>query len=242
MSKMYFKKSQKKSFWERQGFYVAIALCLLAVGASSFIALERLRGDDLTGEGSSIPLSTPAPVDQKVSDVPYSEPEVSSAPSSAAESKEPVSSQPVSKQPEPVSEAAPFFVLPVGGTILKNFDADNLQYSDTFRDWRLHTGLDIAADMGTPVLAAAQGKVQKIHQDALWGTVVVIDHGDGILASYCGLNATPTVKEGDTVEAGRQIGAVDTIPCESVEAAHLHFSVERNGTPISPLELTGEIG
>ena len=240
MDNMHFERPKKKNFWEKQGFYVAIAVCLLAVGASSWIAVQRIGGNELLGESSSVTLSSPTAVDHKVSDVPYtepSEPDSSSAPISSAPSSSTVSSETASE-----TEASPFFVLPVGGTIMKDFDSDNLQYSETYKDWRLHLGIDIAAEQGTPVLAAADGTVTEVREDALLGTVAVIDHGDGIIASYCGLNKSPSVKQGDKVEAGNQIGVIDTIPSESVEASHLHFSIEQNGVPISPLELTGDIG
>ena len=246
MDNMHFERPKKKNFWEKQGFYVAIAVCLLAVGASSWIAVQRIGGNELLGESSSLSLSTPTAVDHMVSDVPYSEPEepeASTAESSTPASSEPAPSEPASSQAvSEETEASPFFVLPVGGSILKNFDSDNLQYSETYKDWRLHLGIDIAADQGTPVLAAADGTVTEVREDALLGTVAVIDHGDGIIASYCGLNKSPSVKQGDKVEAGKQIGVIDTIPCESVEASHLHFSIEQNGVPISPLELTGDLG
>ena len=236
---MHFEKPKKKSFWEKQGFYVAIAVCLLAVGASSWIAVQRIGGKDLLGDASSLSLSDPTAVDRKVSDVPYSQP--SEPESTASVSSVPVSSE-VSSQEPSSSEASPFFVLPVGGSIIKDFDSDNLQYSETFKDWRLHLGIDIAAELGTPVLASASGTVIEIREDALMGTVVVMNHGDGIIASYCGLNKSPSVQKGDRVEAGKQIGVVDTIPSESVEASHLHFSILQNDVPISPLELTGDIG
>lgn len=241
MDHMHFEKPKKKNFWEKQGFYVAIAVCLLAVGASSWIAVQRIQGNDLVEGGSSVTMSAPTAVDNKVSNVPYPESKTDSVPASsapesptAAASKKPVSDA-------PKNEASPFYVMPIGGNIVKDFDSDNLQYSETFKDWRLHLGLDIAAEIGTPVLASADGTVTEVREDALLGTVVVIDHGDGVVASYCGLNKTPSVSKGDKVEASKQIGVVDTIPSESVEASHLHFSVVKNGVPISPLELTGEI-
>ena len=239
MDNMHFEKPKKKSFWEKQGFYVAIAVCLLAVGASSWIAVQRIGGKDLLGESSSLSLSDPTAVDRKVSDVPYSQP--SEPESTASVSSVPVSSADSSQEPSS-SEASPFFVLPVGGSIIKDFDSDNLQYSETFKDWRLHLGIDIAAEIGTPVLASASGTVTEVREDALMGTVVVMDHGDGIIASYCGLNKSPSVQKGDRVEAGKQIGVVDTIPSESVEASHLHFAILQNDVPLSPLELTGDIG
>ena len=239
MSDMHFeKKTRKKGFFEKQGFYIALAVCLLAVGASGWAAVNKLQQNDLTAEGTpSATLSMPAQsstedVNKVVSGIPH---EISSAPEKAAE---PESSAPESKQDNTVSKA-PFFVMPAGGSIMKNFDAKNLQYSETYKDWRLHLGVDIAAEAGTPVMAAADGKVTGIAEDALYGTIVTIDHGDGIVGLYCGLNKQPSVKKGDTVEAGKQIGAIDTIPCESVEQSHLHFAMKKNDEYIAPLELMG---
>ena len=110
MDNMHFERPKKKNFWEKQGFYVAIAVCLLAVGASSWIAVQRIGGNELLGESSSVTLSSPTAVDHKVSDVPYtepSEPDSSSAPISSAPSSSTVSSETASE-----TEASPFFVLP----------------------------------------------------------------------------------------------------------------------------------
>ena len=125
----------------------------------------------------------------------------------------------------------------MGGKILKDFDDRNLQYSETYKDWRLHLALDIAADKGTAVFSASRGTVEDIYEDSLLGTVVKIDHQNGLVAYYCGLNSSPSVKKGQEVEPGYQLGAIAEIPCESVEQTHLHFVMEQDGTPVSPLKV-----
>ena len=138
-----------------------------------------------------------------------------------------------------LTEAAPFFTMPITGEILKDYDEQELQYSQTFKDWRLHLGVDIAAQKGDTVFACAQGTVEDIYEDPVLGTVVAIDHGDGLIAFYCGLNAKPTVQIGDSVESGSQIGVIDILPGESVEQAHLHLEMEKDGSPVSPLLTMG---
>ena len=56
---------------------------------------------------------------------------------------------------------------------------DCLSYNETTRDWRVHNGVDIAAEEGTPVMAAADGQVYTVYEDETMGTTVVIRHEDG---------------------------------------------------------------
>lgn len=242
MSDMHFEKSNKKSFFEKQGFYIALAICLLAVGASSWAAVNKLRSNDnLTANVSSAvtslaPESVTADVNNPVSDVPYVVSSREPVSQAEASSEQPSSSeQAVSSQ----SSEAPFFVMPSGGSITKNFDNKNLQYSETYKDWRLHLGIDIAAEQGTPVMSAADGTVKEIYQDQAYGCVVLIDHGGDLTGYYSGLNEQPSVQPGDQVEAGDQIGTIDVIPCESVEQTHLHFAMKKGETFVSPLEYMG---
>ena len=97
--------------------------------------------------------------------------------------------------------------------------------------------LDIAANKGTAVFSASRGTVEDIYEDSLLGTVVKIDHGNGLSAYYCGLNSSPSVKKGQEVEGGYQIGVIAEIPCESVEETHVHIIMEQDGVPVSPLKV-----
>jgi murein DD-endopeptidase MepM/ murein hydrolase activator NlpD len=98
-----------------------------------------------------------------------------------------------------------------------------------------HDGLDIAAPLGTPVRAAARGRVAFVGHIAGGAMVVVIAHEDGMVTLYGHLDDTsapPPVAAGDIVEAGERIGAVGLTGMTT--GPHLHFIVSRGEEPIDP--------
>ena len=211
-------------------FYIALVICFVALGLSTYTAMTR-AGMDSTSSTLSKPQTTPSP---SVESAPIAD---SSSTSSREEATEETTSELASRDDSILTGAAPFFTLPVAGEVIKNFDNTTLQYSRTYNDWRLHLGVDFSGAKGCPVYACAQGVVKDVYDDPTWGMVVAIDHGDDIVAYYCGLNAKPVVKIGELVDSGKQIGSIDEVPCECVEQTHLHLTMEQNGTPISPLDL-----
>ncbi|MEQ1493993.1 MAG: M23 family metallopeptidase, partial [Terricaulis sp.] len=70
-----------------------------------------------------------------------------------------------------------------------------------------HPGVDIAAAMGTPVVAPADGRVMRATTNTDYGNMIEIDHGDGFALRYAHLSAFD-VREGETVRAGQIIGRV----------------------------------
>ena len=129
------------------------------------------------------------------------------------------------------------FCWPINGEIENPFSADTLVFNRTMSDWRTHEGVDIAAPLGTQVMAAAAGRVEQISTDDLYGVTVVIDHMGGLRSVYANLAETPTVNVGDSVAAGEIIGAVGTTAlCESAEVTHLHFAMTLDGTSVDPAE------
>ena len=227
---MSFEKN-KNRFHGKGSFYIALAVCLIAIGASSASALKGYRqikteeNNTLSIEEKTSSETSTKEAAEIVSDVPYPE---------SAEEKSELSS-PVKNN----EEISSYFILPVGGSILKNYDSENLQYSETYKDWRLHLAVDIAAPKGTAVFSAADGIVIDIYEDSLLGTVAKIDHGGGLIGYYCGLNSSPSIKKDQSIEVGYQIGVIDEIPSECVEENHLHFIMEKDGSPVSPLDFMG---
>lgn len=227
------KHSKIIAFLNGKIFYIVLCLCFLGVGVAAWAGIQGLSiagGDDYQSHPSNL-LS-----DNSSSNIFDSSSFTSSEtpPVSKDETADEYNST-VSEETEPADSAvAAFFIRPIVGETLKDFSDSELQYSMTYSDWRLHKALDITAPAGTTVVACGNGKVTDVYTDALWGTVVEIDHGNNITVKYCGLNGAPSVKKGDSVDSSTVIGAVDVIPCESVEPRHLHVEFYLDGKAVSP--------
>jgi murein DD-endopeptidase MepM/ murein hydrolase activator NlpD len=99
---------------------------------------------------------------------------------------------------------------------------------------RLHTGVDWAAPLGTPVVAAGRGRVVAAGVEGQYGNRVIIDHGGPWRTLYAQLSAF-SVKEGDCVQARSLIGSVGATGLAT--GPHLHFEVLRYGKPVDPMLL-----
>lgn len=127
------------------------------------------------------------------------------------------------------------FIMPVLGEITFDYSMDKLVYSKTLEDWRTHSGVDIAADRGTPVKAVAKGVVSSIKNDPRFGITVIIEHSNGIKTVYSNLASAEMVHPNQKIEQGEIIGSVgDTAIFESAERSHLHFEVLKNDEPVDP--------
>ena len=134
-------------------------------------------------------------------------------------------------------EAPRLVVSPLVGEEVAAFSVDELKYNETLGDWRTHDGVDIAAEVGTQVLAACSGTVTQVIDDDLMGTSVTIAHDGGYETVYSNLQSVPTVSEGQEVSAGEVIGSVGcTSIAEFAVPAHLHFAVTKDGGPCDPKE------
>ena len=236
----------KKSFYHRfsdfiegKGFYIVLALCLAAIGLSGWFLFSFLTGEQEeqpVGGTASITV-TPAPT--PVATVTPVKPTVTATPRPTATVPAVAATPSATVQPTPTPKSAPTSLTwPVQGEVLTNYSVETLAYDVTMADWRTHAGVDIAAAAGTEVRAPASGVVVEVTEDVMLGTTVVIDHGGDLTTTCANLASVPTVEVGDEVTVGDIIGSVgNTAIAESALASHLHFSVEREGQSVDPMEL-----
>lgn len=98
---------------------------------------------------------------------------------------------------------------------------------------RMHNGVDLAANTGTPVIAAASGQVISAGYNGGFGNLVLIDHGGGFVTAYAHLNSI-NVGVGQSVGAGNSVGTVGNTGNST--GPHLHFETRVNGVAYDPLQ------
>lgn len=154
--------------------------------------------------------------------------------------KDAKSTEPSKKPSNTNKQAAPkaiSFVMPVFGEICFEYAQDKLVFSKTLEEWRTHSGVDIAADRGTPVKAVADGVVREIKDDPRYGITVIIEHDNGLKTVYANLASDEMLTPNQKVKQSEVIGSVgNTATFESAEQPHLHFEVWKNNEPADPID------
>jgi len=102
-----------------------------------------------------------------------------------------------------------------------------------------HEGIDFPADVGTPIVAAASGKVIFADVHPQYGKMVEIDHGNGLVSRYAHASVL-LVKEGEMVVRGQQVARVGATGRST--GPHLHFEVRLNGAPQNPARFLQSAG
>lgn len=139
-------------------------------------------------------------------------------------------------------ETADSYASPLGIDIASNITSEfGMRVHPVSGVYKEHTGVDIKANQGEPVLAAGAGEVVKVaSSNTGYGNHVVIEHEDGTQTLYGHLYSYG-VKEGDIVTLGQQIGEVGSTGTST--GNHLHFEVRKDGVAVDPqsvFDLTGE--
>jgi len=204
-----------------KGYYIALVLCAVAIGISGYLYYHN-AGADLPDEPN---LQNPT-----VNEDPDNIQAVATEPSGSTQTDPSVpSTKPLKK---PLQTA-----MPIEGKTIMEFAMDCLSYNPTTRDWRVHNGIDIAAEAGDAVSAAADGTVYTTYQDETMGYTVVIRHDDGYVTVYSSLAKDICVSAGDKVIMGQTIGYVgNTALLETAVGDHLHFSVTYQDEHMDPAE------
>jgi len=125
--------------------------------------------------------------------------------------------------------------FPVDGDIIMNHSMDMPVYWKTLDQYMVHSGIDIAAECGTPVQACSDGTVTKIEDNDKMGVTVEINHGNGLISIYSNLAADGLIELGEIVSCGTVIGKVGKSALfEFEDPDHLHFEMKKNNEPVDP--------
>jgi murein DD-endopeptidase MepM/ murein hydrolase activator NlpD len=250
-------------FLADRGFYIVLVLCVAAIGISGYVLFfggEGSVSDTLYSNASvtAVPenvLATESMLQTAIPESALHETEVvmeddaealmeSSGGDSLQNSSDgadtPDEASAADEEVQEVANLDPasFYVWPVNGKVLNNFCMDMLVFNSTLKDWRVHSGADIEANLGQLVGAIGDGTIKEIRKDEMLGWSVTVDHGGGISSIYCNLMESIPVAVGDTVRAGDTIGGVgQTADSETETSPHLHLEVLRDGKVIDPLEI-----
>ena len=210
-------KNTGRSF-NSKGYYIALILCAAAIGISGYL---YYRNND--PNYASLAEPTAGIGDPNGHDVEAVSPTI----------KDPNThlDHPDGQLKKPLKTG-----MPVAGQTIMDYAMDCLSYNPTTRDWRVHNGIDIAADAGTDVCAAADGTVYTVYEDDTMGTTVVIRHEEGYVTVYASLDSA-VIAPGDKVTLGQSIGKVgNSALLESAVGDHLHFAVSRDGVSVDPMD------
>lgn len=136
---------------------------------------------------------------------------------------------PIRKTSHPERYYTEPFILPTQGKLTTEFGESRVVNGKP-TNYR-HTGIDIAAPTGTPVLATNSGKVVLATDMILLGKIVIIDHGEGLFSVVQHMDSI-TVELGEMVTQGQQVGTVGSTGFSS--GAHLHFMFSYYETNLEP--------
>lgn len=209
--------------------------------ADALAEAEAQAAADAAQAASEVTQQTEAESDSAAEpeQAPAAETAQSDTESEAAAAEQPDAAQ-ETVQPEALpaaEEAQAAFAPPVPGEAVAAFSDSELTYNAALEDWRTHNGVDLAAELGDPVSAVLDGEVLSVTEDALLGTTITLNHGNGLMTIYGNLAADVTVEQGDTVTAGETLGSVgSTAAGETNEGAWIHFAVEQDGVAVDPMD------
>jgi len=253
-----YKKNKRKSKSERVGFYVALSICIVAVGLavwstytsvndylkstseedyrSSLGSVEDVQ-KNVTGITEPVTTKVPETIEQVILTLPDETEEAEETKTSQESTVSTDEAQETDQETEDVLrqilQVASSLQYPVNSKTVLNMYSEEAVLNKTMNDFRAHTGADFKGEKGEDVFAMCEGIVESIYNDDMMGKVVsVVSNGYSVL--YCGID-NPVVKAEETVEPGDKIGQIGVVPFEELDESHIHIEVRVNGKPIDPL-------
>ena len=252
-----YKHTKSKKPTERVSFYIALSICMMAVGFAVWSAYSGMNTEPESSSNTYFSsLSTEeAPVAQEMTGVTEGQTEaepdaVTEAPTTAPTEAVPqivlsetitsaMKDESTGDDPDPLQAVLRVnedLVYPVKSRLVTKAYSEDAVYNKTLKDHRAHTGCDFAANKGENVYAMCAGTVTDISVSELYGVIIAVDSGDYTIY-YCGLDTEFLVEKGDEVKSGDTIGTVGQVPCESEDEPHVHIEIRVGETTVDPLSV-----
>lgn len=232
---------------EKDKIAITLMLCFCVIALTSIFAV-RSNINKINNSGGGVPVSDPAPSEEPAGN-PDSDSETVSKPEIVERSSVNVpavdslgensqtdsgsSNKPQSQNSRPLTSP----VKASDSRVTNEYSMDALIYSVTLDQYMTHCGVDIEADADTQVLSMADGTVTAVYVDDRYGNSVEITHDNQFIAIYSNLSDANMMEIGDRVTSGQIIGGVGTTGLfESLEPAHLHLELLRDGVYVNPMD------
>lgn len=242
------KSSKRKSKKEKLGFYIAFAICLVAVGMAVFSTYTGLTGyitndngdaqeitqnvtEDITVPANNIVTGV---VEEEITDATEAPKLIISEQPPTTVSTDPPVTESTEDALQTMLSVSDTLSSPLNSFVILKPYSETAVYNKTLNHWRAHPAVDLKANPADEVYAMVDGTVASVKEDNMLGHTVTIKT-DNYTVDYCGLSKNIAVAEGDEVKSGDLIGTVGVVPSEAMEDSHIHIEIKVNGTPIDPL-------
>ena len=225
---------------KRRSFYISLCICILAVSAAGWSTYDSIK------QFSSSPQRESSRSSVKKKDRPLEKVSKESIQTDSEGIKNPISCQVKQEKKENLKEVSAqiqqsSFIIPMQYSESSEFN-DDLSFSEKLQDWRTSDGVDFTGKAESEVVSIANGKVQDIFEDPIYGTTAKIKYsslGDSnasengeITTYYSGLNQnTILVRKGDEILQGQKIA--------NLNGDTLHLMTEVNNKFVNPYETLG---
>ncbi|HBC96361.1 MAG TPA: peptidase [Clostridium sp.] len=221
------------NFLKKEGFYVILFICLCIVATVALLTAKNNKDQSAQLQKSNAIEQKQAKQTAKTDKNPSStydnalQVKKNSRTSANAEQK-------TSK--EVANSMSTSFQKPVEGIIARGFSEDPVYWNST-GTYRPNLGYDIQTDLGKPVFAAMDGKVEEVNTATQDGVEIIIDHQNGLKTVYSNLDPNVKVNKGQMVKKGSVIGIVGKSTLRSAYEKygnHLHFAVLKGKEFVDP--------
>lgn len=229
-------KNTKKRKKYGKSFYIIFALCMVAMAGAAWSAYSTVSDymQPSVIEAKPETDNSTSPTDPTASTetqpVTETDPETANVVIQAETALPTDASNPT----EAGTQSEGDYFYPVGNELIKAYSGETPIKSETFGDYRTHSGADYKSEEGASVYMMTAGTVQSIKTDEIMGGIVVTENNDGSISTYCGVTPSEGLKIGAHLSAGDVLGTVGKIAGEEKDGIHLHLEISVDGKPVDP--------